>query len=88
MTAFAGIHLGKTGFRVKPGMTIKVKRLMGHYTRHRLRCQGLSLFLGVFPKKFGYRGLAHLALRNGQNDGLKLLVLCSEGQERNLDVIV
>jgi hypothetical protein len=30
--AKAGIQLGKPGFRVKPGMTIKVKRLMGYYT--------------------------------------------------------
>jgi hypothetical protein len=31
--AKAGIQLRKTGFRVKPGMTIEVKRLMEHYTR-------------------------------------------------------
>jgi hypothetical protein len=28
-----GIHLGKTGFRVKPGMTIKVKGLLTHHIR-------------------------------------------------------
>ncbi|MGB4782411.1 efflux RND transporter periplasmic adaptor subunit [Candidatus Methylomirabilis sp.] len=31
----------KTGFQVKPGMTIKVKRLMGHYMRHVLRTRAL-----------------------------------------------
>jgi hypothetical protein len=32
--AKAGIQKGKkTGFRVKPGMTIKVKGVMTHYTR-------------------------------------------------------
>ena len=31
--AKAGIQLRKIGFRVKPGMTIKVKGLMTHYTR-------------------------------------------------------
>ncbi len=31
--AKAGIQLKKTGFRVKPGMTIKVKGLSTHYTR-------------------------------------------------------
>src|SRR3972149_3399823 len=30
--AKAGIQLNKTGFRVKPGMTIKVKGLSTHYT--------------------------------------------------------
>ncbi len=31
--AKAGIQPSKTGFRVKPGMTIKVKGLSTHYTR-------------------------------------------------------
>jgi hypothetical protein len=30
--AKAGIQSGKTGFRVKPGMTTGVKGLMTHYT--------------------------------------------------------
>ena len=34
--AKAGIQLRKIGFRVKPGMTIKVKGLMTHYTRVRI----------------------------------------------------
>jgi hypothetical protein len=28
-----GIHLGKTGFLVKPGMTINVKGLLTHHIR-------------------------------------------------------
>jgi len=31
--AKAGIQLANTGFRVKPGMTIKVKELLTQYTR-------------------------------------------------------
>jgi hypothetical protein len=34
--AKAGIQKGKTGFRVKPGMTIKGKGFMTHYTRMRV----------------------------------------------------
>jgi len=38
--AKAGIQLNKTGFRVNPGMTIKVKGLSTHYTRV-IYCIGL-----------------------------------------------
>ena len=31
--AKAGIQIENTGFRVKPGMTIKVKRLLTQYTK-------------------------------------------------------
>ena len=37
--AKAGIQFRNTGFRVKPGMTIKVKGLLTHYTT----CRGVEL---------------------------------------------
>jgi hypothetical protein len=36
--AQAGIQSGKTGFRVKPGMTTEVKRLKAQYARSTFRC--------------------------------------------------
>ncbi|MDO9351096.1 MAG: hypothetical protein Q7U55_07655, partial [Deltaproteobacteria bacterium] len=36
--AKAGIQVRNTGFRVKPGMTIKVKELLTQYTRFRTFC--------------------------------------------------
>src|SRR3990172_8238248 len=40
--ALAEIQPSKTGFRVKPGMTIKVKGLSTHYTSHDARCTALK----------------------------------------------
>jgi hypothetical protein len=44
--AQAGIQVGKTGFRIKSGMTEVVKGLLRHYTRGR----GVSVYIGTIVK--------------------------------------
>ena len=50
--AKAGIQLTNTGFRVKPGMTIKVKGLLTQYTKKkRLGLVSLTLILPILEKQ-------------------------------------